>query len=208
MLELLLLAGAALVVIAFAKNASASGGDAPAIVTSGDPSSATSTGYGTSGYAYATSVGSTSYSQSSVSVSGDSSGSDQDILARTIYGEASNQSDAAKQGVGATVRNRVNDPLSFPYGFSYAAQCQASGQYDCWTPGSANFNRMQGATMDDSAFQDCYTIAGNIISGALADNTGGATMYHDTSIATPASWSRYVFTVQIGAFLFFKLGGL
>jgi hypothetical protein len=138
------------------------------------------------------------------SSAGDVGGSDADILARTIYGEARGSGVAAMQGVASVVVNRYQ--AGFPGG-SIAGVCRAPYQFSCWNSNDPNLSVIQSVTASNSIFAQCLQIAQMAVTGSLPDNTGGATYYHDTSIATPRSWGNVVETTQIATLIFFKPAG-
>lgn len=143
----------------------------------------------------------------SASQSADAAGSDQDILARTIYGEDRQDGIAGMQAVGSVIRNRKN---SIYFGFpltTYASICKQANQFSCWQPGSADYNALTTVTLSDPTFAQCWQVAGEIIAGTLPDNTGGALFYHATSIATPQppAWPKVTQTAQIGEQVYFAL---
>ena len=149
---------------------------------------------------------------SSASAASISSGisSEQDVVARTIYGEARGASAAGRQAVASVIRNRVNRPLTV-FGTGWIGVCQAPNQFSCWNSGGnanqqANHAATLSAQVGDPAFDACVSVAASVIAGTLTDNTGGALYYYDHSIAEPASWvaKGFVKTVTIGSLTFFK----
>ncbi|HEY1709634.1 MAG TPA: cell wall hydrolase [Rhizomicrobium sp.] len=129
------------------------------------------------------------------------------VLAQTIYGEARGETSDAQQGVANVVMNRVADPFQFPAGLlGVASVCQSPKQFSCWNPGDPNLAVITTVDTSDPVFQQCLNIAQEATQGTLADLTGGATFYHDTSIATPSSWiaAGYVQTVQLDHLVFFR----
>jgi N-acetylmuramoyl-L-alanine amidase len=179
---------------------------------SGYASTQSGNGYYAGGVGYGSAQGGQYQGGTSVS----DPGGDTDTLARVIYGEARGQSQAAQQGVASVVLNRVNTiGTGFGQLGGISGVCLAPSQFDCMsppTPGHSNSN--YSATMNvqagDTVFDGCLALAAQAVAGNLPDNTEGATYYHDTSIATPASWTRAGFqeTVQIGALIFFSAPGL
>lgn len=136
-------------------------------------------------------------------------GSDVDTLARTIYGEARGESDAAKQGVASVVMNRLQFGSYGGWPSSVAAICTQPYQFSCWLANDPNLSVIENVDASDPVFQDCLDIAQAAIDGTLGDNTGGATFYHDTSIKEPSSWKKagYVETTKIGRLIFYGLPG-
>jgi spore germination cell wall hydrolase CwlJ-like protein len=128
---------------------------------------------------------------------------DPEILARTAYGEASDQIDAARIGVISVVLNRATTG-KWPGGRSIAGVCQAPMQFDCWNKGTADYDRTVKATSADPAYAACLGLALAAIQFRIADNTNGAVFYHDTSLAEPPKeWGAVRLTVQLGKLKFY-----
>lgn len=114
------------------------------------------------------------------------------ILARTLYGEASGETQAGKEAVANVVMNRTR---SRRWPNSVAKVCLQNGrlrsgkviyQFSCWNTFDPNRARIENLQPGANAnFDDCIKIAQRAVSGQLADNTSGATHYHATYIATP-----------------------
>ncbi len=136
------------------------------------------------------------------------SSSDADTLARTIFGEARGEGQEGWNAVAAVVMNRFHLGPIYGYPITVAGVCRQANQFSCWNANDPNFTTIQDVTTADPIFAAISQVADQAVAGALADPTGGAEFYHDTSIATPASWVRagYVETVQIGHLIFFKRG--
>jgi len=128
---------------------------------------------------------------------------DPEILARTAYGRASDQSDAARIGVISVVLNRATLG-KFPGARSIAGVCQAPMQFDCWNKGTADYDRTIKATTADAAYAACLGLALAAIQFRIADNTQDAVFCHDTSLAEPPKeWGAVRFTVQLGKLKFY-----
>jgi spore germination cell wall hydrolase CwlJ-like protein len=134
----------------------------------------------------------------------DTTGDSNDVmtLARTIYGEARGEGAAGMAAVASVVMNRVRAG-NYPGGTSVARVCTAPWQFSCWNPGDPNLAVIRAVTAANPVFADALAIARQAVAGQLADTTGGATMYHDTSIATPAKWGAVQQTASIGRLEFF-----
>lgn len=112
---------------------------------------------------------------------------DELTLARTIYGEAANESLSGKEAVAAVIMNRQRS-ARWPNGI--AAVCQQPWQFSCWNandPQRARIeNRQPGSNRQ---FDECVKVAVRAARGRLADPTGGATHYYANYIAQP-SWIK------------------
>jgi spore germination cell wall hydrolase CwlJ-like protein len=137
-------------------------------------------------------------------VSATATSSDLDVMARTILGEAANQSAAAKLGVASVIMNRVKAGQG-----GITSVCKAPGQFDCWFPslgGRSDYNLTANTPTSNATYQACLVIATGAVNGTLADNTGGATYYHNTTNPeqAPRAWGNVQLTTQIGAFSFYR----
>jgi N-acetylmuramoyl-L-alanine amidase len=124
------------------------------------------------------------------------------ILAQTMRAEAAPGDAAQLQGVASVILNRHAD-IRFVLEFTIGMICKQKSQFSCWT-NSATLALIARSNMSDPNFVLAVQLAQQAMAGQLPDNTGGAEFYHDTSIATPASWASLVQTVQIGSLIFFK----
>lgn len=125
-------------------------------------------------------------------------------LARTIFGEARGEPDAGKEAVAHVVVNRVN---SHRFANTVEGVCLQPKQFSCFNVGDPNqpVIMAQELTSTNSGFKECIAIANRVISGAVSDNTGGATHYYDFKMIAAPSWTiGATLTVQIGAHRFFK----
>jgi spore germination cell wall hydrolase CwlJ-like protein len=139
-----------------------------------------------------------------------SSSHEVDVLARTVWGEARGESDAGKIGVASVIRNRVRSP-GFPKTYADVCLQKEPGnssvyEFSAWDVSGPNRAKMLSVTSADPVFVRCLQIAAGVMGGSIADNTGGATFYHDTSIGSGGFFSRLEKTVQIGRLIFFREG--
>ena len=106
----------------------------------------------------------------------------------------------AKLGVANVVKNRVRKPGW--WGVDYCTVILKPWQFSSFDGGDPNDSKFPQA--DDPSWTDSKTAASRVFLGQVPDNTGGATYYHDVSIAKPAKWVNMVLTVRIGRLLFYK----
>tara|TARA_R100000541_G_scaffold2442_1_gene8850 strand:+ start:1311 stop:1841 length:531 start_codon:yes stop_codon:yes gene_type:complete len=114
---------------------------------------------------------------------------DKEILARTIYGEASNQGEEGMIAVGNVILNRYNSNLPKyktkniegitgvvlkPYAFTVYNDKK-----------NENYNRMINATKEDKTYAKALDIAEKLLTGKIKDNTDGATHYFNPDEADP-----------------------
>ena len=111
---------------------------------------------------------------------------DEDILARTICGEARNQGDEGMHAVACVILNRVARPGW--WGNDIKTVCLHPGQFSCWNANDPNRAIIENLSEDYPIFVDALSIARKVISGELPDITKGACNYQ--VIGTDAPWSR------------------
>lgn len=106
------------------------------------------------------------------------------IVARTILGEAANESAAGKAAIAAVIANRAVALGQTP---AQVAQAKSKGtyQFTAWSPqyGNDNVNITNGP-----AYDIAYAIAEGVLSGSIPDPTFGATNYFNPSLVMP-SWA-------------------
>jgi uncharacterized protein (TIGR02594 family) len=124
-------------------------------------------------------------------------------LARTVFGEARGESNAGREAVAHVVINRVN---SHRFEDTVAGVCLQPSQFSCFNANDPNRPIILAETLDstNAVFQECIAVAQSVITGAVADNTGGATHYYAKTIAAPAWTVGATFTVEIGVHRFYK----
>lgn len=101
------------------------------------------------------------------------------IAARTVYGEARNQSLVGKKAVAHVLQNRVNKTLMD----SDSTLAQASlrfKQFSCWNENDPNRLIIQRVSLDDPDFRNCLKCTLESIDEV--DFTNGATHYHNKDI--------------------------
>jgi spore germination cell wall hydrolase CwlJ-like protein len=122
---------------------------------------------------------------------------DQDVLARTLYGEARGQGRAAMENVASVILNRYRKRQAGegyaswgPVGASIAQICKAPWQFSCWNANDPNLPVLRAVTTADPAFRVAMDVAADAINGLLFDRTGGADHYFATSMASLPSWAK------------------
>jgi spore germination cell wall hydrolase CwlJ-like protein len=127
--------------------------------------------------------------------------SDQEIVAKTLFGEASNQGYEGQQAVANVIQNRVASPGW--WGNDFRTVCLKPYQFSCWIVSDPNRARIMAASEADPIYAQCMSIAALAIAGQLIDITNGADSYLVTG--TPAKWSDGLVPVAvIGAHSFYK----
>jgi hypothetical protein len=132
------------------------------------------------------------------------SGSDRetqiDTLARTIEGEAGDQSFEGKLAVGNVVANRVA-----AWGGTIASQAKAPGQFTAWN----SLDNGGNVQVNKKPSKASIAAATAIVDGTVPDNTGGATYYNvgsgkNVSAAGKARQATDPDPVKIGAHTFYN----
>ncbi len=127
--------------------------------------------------------------------------SDQEILARTMWGEARNQGELGMQAVACVVLNRINHPTW--WGTNVRSVCLKPFQFSCWNLSDPNRSKLMEVTDADPQYKLALEISGNAISGDLFDCTNGADSYR--VIGCYARWSENLQPVAIiGKHEFFR----
>lgn len=114
--------------------------------------------------------------------------SEQDTLARTIYGEARGEGAAGMQAIANVVLNRVTKPRW--WGNDIETVCLKPWQFSCWNANDPNVSVIKAVDQTDPIFSQCLSIAAQAANGELEDNTGGATSYYDRRMPTPPQWAE------------------
>jgi len=130
---------------------------------------------------------------------------DQDIMARTIYGEARGEGIAGMQAVANVILNRFSLWDSHPHfgNGTIESVCLAPWQFSCWNENDPNLPILKSINDSDPVFIQCFEIAGNALEGSLADNTNGATFYYVRGSKEPTWAFGKDPCASIGRHLFF-----
>ena len=132
-----------------------------------------------------------------------------DILARTIYGEARGEYDhveggiSALIGVGNVVMNRVKAQKSH-YGKSIQEVCQKPFQFSCWNASDPNRSLLMRERISDPVFALCFEVATKVALEEWPDLTKGSDHYHAFSILP--HWARgQKPKVRLAGHIFYRL---
>ena len=132
-----------------------------------------------------------------------------DVLARTLYGEASGETKQGIEAVAHVILNRVTQAEKsggkFWWGNDIVSVCQTPYQFSCWNPGDPNRQKLMAVTADNKKFATCLRIARRAVYSQLgADITNGANHYHTTAVSPKWSVDKTPIA-QFGTHVFFKL---
>lgn len=131
---------------------------------------------------------------------------DQDTMARTLYGEARGEGRDGLVGVANVILNRFalwDRHPHFGHG-TIESVCLAPWQFSCWNEGDPNLNKLVKVTAEDPAFADCLQVAEDALNGLLEDNTNGATYYYVRGSKMPQWAFGKDSCAVVGRHLFFK----
>lgn len=131
----------------------------------------------------------------------------QDILARTLWGEARGERKIGREAVASVVMNRVAVAAihggRFWWGSDPVTVCLKPWQFSCWNANDPNQLKLELVGAADRIFAQCLSIADAALAGRLEDRVSGATHYHVEGLSPP--WAKGVTPVaKIGRHVFYK----
>jgi len=127
---------------------------------------------------------------------------DRELIARTLQAEAGNQGLGGMLAVGSVIKNRMGS------GQSFRDVILAPAQFSAWNKFTGAAGGEQGQDMSKvKPSEDAYAAADALISGNIADITGGATHYYNPDISNP-NWGASAGGdwTKIGSHVFGKAG--
>lgn len=129
---------------------------------------------------------------------------DEEVLARTLYGEARGEGINGLQAVANVIMNRVG--LGWRGDTTVKGVCLRKYQFSCWLTDDPNREKILAVTDSDLVYNQCVNIACRAIAGYLEDLTGDADSYQ--RIGTGAYWAKGLDpTATIGHHEFFITRG-
>ncbi len=133
-----------------------------------------------------------------------------DILARTIYGEARGEYKDFEGGivsliaVGNVVMNRLK--AKSWYGQSIEEVCLKPKQFSCWNEGDPNHPILMRPEITDPVFTLCFQVAQKVTSQEWPDLTKGSDHYHAVTLPTLPTWARnHKPKARFGKHVFYQL---
>lgn len=128
---------------------------------------------------------------------------EQEILARTAYGENRGGGEAGMQSVLNVIMNRAAKPGW--WGKTPAGVCVMPKQFDCWMPNDPNYAIIMSITGSDPVYAFAMSLASSALAGTLQDITNGATYYFADSMPEYPSWALgHIPCARIAGQLFFN----
>ena len=123
------------------------------------------------------------------------------VMAQAMWGEARGEGTDGLGAVALVIWNRSQD--SRWARFSIAGICRQAWQFSVWNVGDPNRTKMLALSLDDNLFCACLRMALDVLTGAQADYTHGATHYYAETIASPYWAEGHEPVAHIGHHLFF-----
>lgn len=115
------------------------------------------------------------------------SGSDLDVLAQTLWGEARGEGKAGMEAVAAVILNRWR--TRYRGQTSVAGVCRDPFQFSCWNARDPNRPAMQRMLVNpDADFKLALEVSGQALAGGIPDPTAGARHYVSTSLRDRPFW--------------------
>ena len=111
---------------------------------------------------------------------------DRDVLTRTLYGEAANETEAGQIAVIHVMRNRLLRGPASRFGGTPAEVCQKPWQFSCWNPNDPQRARLLSLDPASATYQRLAAVVDK--AWAMQDSVAKADHYFASYIATP-SWA-------------------
>jgi len=125
-----------------------------------------------------------------------------DVLTRTVYGEAREESEDGQAAVAWVIRNRAAKGRAY-MGKTIKEVCLKPKQFSCWD--SDDHNRELLLTLDTNGalYKNIRKVVEQVLNETRADNTQGSLHYHASRIKP--SWTKGKNpVVTIGNHLFYN----
>lgn len=127
--------------------------------------------------------------------------SDEEIVARTLWGEARGEGYTGQQAVCNVIFNRSKKPSW--WGINPRTVCLHPCQFSCWNHSDPNRSKIMEVADTDAMLAQCLGIARLAFSGTLDDITSSADSYK--VVGTYAAWAiGLIPTATIGKQEFYK----
>lgn len=113
--------------------------------------------------------------------------SDEEILARTAFGENRGGGVQGMQSVLNVIMNRSKKPGW--WGKTPRDVCLHPYQFSCWLQKDPNYSLITTVNQSNPTFGLALDLARTALAGELKDLTNGATYYYATSMKSPPHWA-------------------
>jgi N-acetylmuramoyl-L-alanine amidase len=143
-------------------------------------------------------------------------GEDTDILARTIFGEARNQTMDGQIAVAWTIRHRAEIAKAYVAAHktprpnfgdgTIANACLDAYEFSCWNTADATRLRMLTVARNEPGYQLAQHVALGVVLGLLEDRMPGTTHYFNPAAVskTPDWVATATFVNTVGAHRFYR----
>ncbi|CAF3774613.1 unnamed protein product [Rotaria sp. Silwood1] len=108
----------------------------------------------------------------------------EEVLAKTILGEARGELREGKEAVGHVINNRAQANKEYWGGSDIKDVCLHRNQFECWN----NKHDIGIGINEQSAYKECCEVAEKILNGSSRDPTRGADHYHNPKKEPNPSW--------------------
>jgi spore germination cell wall hydrolase CwlJ-like protein len=107
---------------------------------------------------------------------------DEDILAKTVYGEA--RGELLRFGLAPliAVANVVLNRRNKNFAETAAGVCLAPHQFSCWNPGDPNREQIRNIARECFVFKTCLEVARRVLNEQWPDLTDGCDHYHERTV--------------------------
>lgn len=113
---------------------------------------------------------------------------DEELLARTIWGEARGDGAPGMEAVASVIMNRAKH--GGWWGNDIKSVCLKPYQFSCWLVGDPNLSKLLSVNEEDPSFQVALDISGRATKGTLVDTTDGCDSYLAESLKKIPEWAR------------------
>jgi spore germination cell wall hydrolase CwlJ-like protein len=125
-----------------------------------------------------------------------------DVLTRTVYGEAREESQDGQVAVAWVIRNRVAKGRAY-LGKTIKDVCLKSYQFSCWNYDDPNQDLPLNFKKTSAEYQIILEVVKQVLDGTCIDNTQGSTHYHNKNVSP--SWANSkIPVVTIGNYVFYN----
>lgn len=118
---------------------------------------------------------------------------DEELLARTLWGEARSEGEDGMQAIACVVLNRVKNPRW--WGTDVQSVLKKPYQFSCWNKSDKNRPKLMAVTEADHEYKLALKIAGDALAGYLYDCTNDADSYRVAG--TYAYWAEGLSPVAV-----------
>ena len=112
-----------------------------------------------------------------------------DILTRTVYGEARGESADGQAAVAWVILNRASKRRSY-MGTTIKEVCLKPQQFSCWNANDPNRATLLSLNTNDPLYKSIHEIVVQVLNGTRPDKTHGSLHYHASSMSIKPKWTN------------------